>query len=212
MNKRQKKKQIKMRNKKIVERYPWLLPRSVFTDKLPKDYDYSYSLAYCFPDGWRKSFFTEMHEEIREELIRCNYLDKFRVLQIKEKYARLCYYTNGIPRDCRVDEIIRKYEHISQYICIDCGKCDVPVIDDGWLTPICEKCYNKRQEHQRKQYESIGIKYPKDSVPTYEKLLENTDPNDVLEDYYEVNRYIPGGEWETIKIDISELVGRLRKK
>ena len=85
VNKRQKKKQKKIKNKKIVKRYPWLLPRNVWDDKLPDDYDYSYSLADCFPDGWRKAFFTEMHEEILRELIRCNYLKDFRVMQIKEK-------------------------------------------------------------------------------------------------------------------------------
>lgn len=207
MNKRQKKKQKKIKNKKIVKRYPWLLPRNVWDDKLPDDYDYSYSLADCLPDGWRKAFFTEMHEEIRRELIRCNYLKDFRVMQIKEKYARLCYYEAGHPIECNISDIIRKYEHISQYVCIDCGKIDVPVVDDGWLTPICEKCYNKRQISQKKLYEHIGIKYGRTRL--YEELPKSDDY--ILKDYYEVSVY-SNGKWEDIKIDISDTVRKLRNK
>ena len=36
MNKRQKKKQIKMKNKKLIKKYPFLLPRNVWTGKVPK--------------------------------------------------------------------------------------------------------------------------------------------------------------------------------
>ena len=30
------------RNKELIERYPYLLPHNIFTDKVPEDYDYSY--------------------------------------------------------------------------------------------------------------------------------------------------------------------------
>lgn len=212
MNRRQRKKQLKMKNKKLVKRYPWLLPKNVWTDKLDKDYDYTYTLADCFPEGWRKAFFEEMHEELREELIKYNYLDEFRVMQIKEKYGMLRYYVGSTPKDSKIHDIIDKYEYISQFICLDCGKLDVPVIDDGWLTPICESCYNKRKNRQKQWYESHGYKYNEDFVPTYEKLLENVDYDYTLKDYYKIERSSPGSDWETITIDISDTVEKLRKK
>jgi len=82
-------KNTKKENKELVKRYPFLLPRNVWTDKIPEDYDYSYTLFDEVPDMWRKKFGKQMLEELREILIEGNYLKQYRVLQIKEKYG--CY-------------------------------------------------------------------------------------------------------------------------
>ena len=211
MNNRQKKKHIKVKNKKLIGRYPWLLPRNRWTDKVPKNYDYTYTEAYCFPAGWRKAFFTEMHEELREELIRCNYLDKFRITQIKEKYGRLCYYTKGIPVDCRVDEIIHKYEHLSKYICIECGKLGVPNIPvNGWYSPTCEHCYNKKIASIDKWYLDHG--YEPHQYESYQELLNNVDDDFTLPTVLKVTRRVAGKDWETIEIDISDTVNKLNRQ
>ena len=211
MNARQKKKQLKRRNKKLVERYPWLLPYNVWTDKVPKDYDYAYTEADSFPDGWRKAFFKEMHEELREELIRCNFLDKFRVMQIKEKYGSLRYYTCSIPKDCKVNEIIRKYEFLSGYICIDCGKLGVPVVSvNGWYTPICEHCYNRKITRIDKWYTDHGFAPYK--YKTYKELLDDVDYDYSMPTVMKVNRCSPGKAWETIETDISDTVNKLCKR
>lgn len=60
MNKRIKKKQIKMNNKKLCKRYPFLIPRNRWTDKLMWDktdkyfMPYSYTELDAMPDGWRR--------------------------------------------------------------------------------------------------------------------------------------------------------------
>lgn len=38
--------------KQLVERYPYLLPRNVWTDKVPEDYDYTYC-DDCWKDAAR---------------------------------------------------------------------------------------------------------------------------------------------------------------
>ena len=43
--------------KQLVERYPFLLPRNVFTDELEEDYDYSYLFPLEIPQGWFNLFF-----------------------------------------------------------------------------------------------------------------------------------------------------------
>ena len=49
------------RNKELVERYPYLLPRNVFTDKLADDYNYDYINGIGeIPPGWNK---TDGHYE-----------------------------------------------------------------------------------------------------------------------------------------------------
>lgn len=37
--------------RKLVERYPFLLPRNVITDKIPNDYDYTYIKYLEIPKG-----------------------------------------------------------------------------------------------------------------------------------------------------------------
>ena len=84
-------------NKKLIEKFPFLLPRNRFTDKVPKDYDYSYTELDDMPDGWRKAFGIQMCQEIRDDLIQFDYLDKYRIVQIKEKFGGLRWYDNGTP-------------------------------------------------------------------------------------------------------------------
>ena len=79
-------------NQKLIERFPFLIPRNRWTGKIPEDYDYSYTELDSMPDGWRKAFGEQMCEDIREELVRAEYLDQYRITQIKEKYGTLCWY------------------------------------------------------------------------------------------------------------------------
>lgn len=84
-------------NKALLERYPFMEPRNVWTGESIEDYTYSWTLADDIPDGWRVAFGDQMLEELREELIKFNYLNDYRPLQIKEKYGTLRWYDSGIP-------------------------------------------------------------------------------------------------------------------
>ena len=149
MNKRIKKKQIKMENKRLCKRYPFLRPRNRFDDIImwehPK-WDWRYQRPYewteldIMPDGWRKAFGKQMCEEIRNVLIENNYLYKYRIVQIKEKYGSLRWYDWGGPQ--KVQDIIDKYEHISARTCIRCGR-PATKISTGWICPFCDKCADK---------------------------------------------------------------------
>ena len=55
-------------NQKLIERFPFLMPRNRWTGEVPEDYDYSYTELDSMPDGWRKAFGEQMCEDIREEL------------------------------------------------------------------------------------------------------------------------------------------------
>ena len=39
-------------NQKLIERFPFLIPRNHWTGKVPEDYDYSYTELDSMPDGW----------------------------------------------------------------------------------------------------------------------------------------------------------------
>lgn len=131
----------KEQNKKLVERYPFLLPHNRWTDKVPDDYDYSYTELDAMPSGWRNAFGEQMCEEIREELVKVGYLEKYRITQIKEKFGYLRWYDFGCTEKM-LHEIIPKYENLSAYTCICCGK-PATKITTGWISPYCDDCVPK---------------------------------------------------------------------
>ena len=151
MNKRIKKKQIRMKNKKLCKRYPFLIPRNRWTDKPAWDKriknrnwwycePYSYTELDAMPEGWRAKFGEQLCEELREELIKVNYLDKYRIMQIKEKFGGLRWYDNGNTE--KGYKIIHKYEEISYKTCIECGR-PATKMSCGWISPYCNKCAEK---------------------------------------------------------------------
>ena len=142
MNKRIKKKQIKMKNKKLCKRYPFIAIRNWRTDEPIKSYWFTH--LDDMPDGWRAVFGKQMCEEVREILIKGNYLNEYRVIQIKEKYGQLCWYGNGVPESIyyELEDIIYKYERMSERICIRCGR-PATKISLGWISPWCDKCADK---------------------------------------------------------------------
>lgn len=132
--------------KKLIERYPYLLPRNVWTGKVPEDYDYTYINGIGeIPEGWNK-LFLQMCEDIRQPLIDADYLDEFMFSQIKEKWNRLECYNFGAPET--VHEIIDKYSVMASYICTQCGKpatCET----QGYIESFCDDCYKNYPIHGR---------------------------------------------------------------
>ena len=134
--------EIRKYNKQLIAKYPWLLPRNRWTGEVIEDYDYSYTELDDMPDGWRAAFGEQMCEEIQQEL---NMMEPyqaadFRIVQIKEKYGMLCYYTNWTTKE--IDAIINKYEKLSEHTCISCGA-PATKISIGWISPWCDKCAEK---------------------------------------------------------------------
>ena len=144
-------------NKRLCERFPFLVPWNRFSGKLITDcakgekgfwpgdpdsipdYEYEYTELDGMPDGWRKAFGEQMCEEIREELVRVNDLDRWKIIQLKEKYGSLRLYDNGWKKESKIPEIIGKYELLSQRTCIVCGA-PATRITMGWIEPYCDKC------------------------------------------------------------------------
>ena len=141
------------KNRRLCERYPFLIPRNRFSgmriteagnggfwpgnpEAIPP-YDYQYTELDDMPDGWRIAFGIQMLEELREELIRHDCLDKYMIVQIKEKYGFMHWYDSGNTEHGR--EIIEKYADMSKRICIDCGK-PARFISTGWIRPLCGEC------------------------------------------------------------------------
>ena len=78
-----------MKNKRLIKKYYWLAPRNVWTDKIPKDYDYTY-INWGWSDGWNKAFGNIYMKELGDAINEAGQKD-FQILQVKEK-ARNYYF------------------------------------------------------------------------------------------------------------------------
>lgn len=137
--------EIRKYNKQLIAKYPWLLPRNRWTGEVVEDYDYSYTELDDMPDGWYAAFGEQMCEEIQQALnmMEPDVAATFRIMQIKEKWGRLTFYTNWVTD--AINNIIHKYEKLSEHTCILCGA-PATKISTGWISPWCDECASKIQE------------------------------------------------------------------
>lgn len=100
----------------------------------------------AMPTGWKKRFGIQFCKELKEAIKKSpdkDYMKKFRITQIKEKYGDLRVYVNFYSPE--VSRVINKYEYISRFVCINCGE-DATKETMGWISPYCDKCV---PEHER---------------------------------------------------------------
>ena len=178
-------------NKKLIEDYPFLWPVDWNGNKI-KDYDYKYTFLDDMPIGWKKRFGRLLCEDLKKDLKTCNYLDKYSLCQVKEKYGELRWYSNGVPQSSKESEIISKYGHISGRVCTQCGKFPVPVINNGWIQPLCKDCYEKF--------------HPETSTKSYEDfIIDDSEFNPVLH----LTRFSKDGNEEIFR-DTSNIIERMK--
>ena len=133
------------KNKRLCGKYPFLTPRNVFTDKIPEDYDYSWTRLDDLEPGWKIAFGEQLCEELKEALAKADYVDKFRFTQIKEKWGSLCLYNFGCNQEAW--DVILKYENLSKYTCGHCGK-PATKVTTGWIYPYCDECADKLAKYE----------------------------------------------------------------
>jgi hypothetical protein len=118
---------------KLLERYPWMIARNVWTDEV---------LDFCTPcscgDGWYQLIYDLCGEIEKHYKKNSADINVVRILQIKEKYAQLCFYTGGLI-EC-THEIIHKFEEKSTQICECCGQSGIIKHKGSWLRTLCIQC------------------------------------------------------------------------
>lgn len=128
-------------NKALIECFPFLKPRNLWTDEVPEDWSYDYLRGtYEMPQGWHRLFLLYC-KHIGRVLARADYLDRFRLCEIKEKYGTLEVYNSGYPKSIEkeMEELESSYRRISKYICQVCGKV-AKYQTIGWVASFCEEC------------------------------------------------------------------------
>jgi hypothetical protein len=117
--------------------------------------EHLYKLTHCFPslfkypveiscgDGWYDMVYN-LCTEIEKILAFKSYIsgelrENFYVIQIKEKFAGLRFYTS--VNDADIDKVIQKYEAESFHICEVCGDSNGSRKQShGWIKTMCKKC------------------------------------------------------------------------
>ena len=127
---------IKELNKKMIEEFPFLLPRNRWTDKVIDNYDYSYNEWQALELGWQINFGWKFLHELNILVQTLEQPDRFRITQIKEKFGELRFYCNG---DNAIYQLIQDYTDYSRTICIRCGK-PATVATTGWISFYCDDC------------------------------------------------------------------------
>lgn len=139
-----------MTNKELRKEYPFLISRNRWTDEIVEiDEDWDFTELDYLPNGWRKAFGEKMCKELKEILIKGKCLNDYRIMDIKEKWGFLHWYSNGIPK-LVFDEYIeweRKYEELSKRTCIKCGK-PATHITTWWVSPYCTECAKEIAKHE----------------------------------------------------------------
>lgn len=128
-------------NKALCERYPFLIPRNIFSDEIVGDWGYEWTELDSMAPGWRKSFGIQFMEDLRDDLLRTGYLDEFRITQIKEKYGELRFYVSSAHRSTH--DIIDRYESLSRRVCMLCGNPAELKWVNGWADTICDECLER---------------------------------------------------------------------
>ena len=182
-------------NKKLIEEYPFLLPRNRWTDKIPEDYDYSYTELDSMPDGWREAFGEFICRDIKNELLKISNkaLDNFRIIDIKEKYGSLRFYCTETNRE--ISMIIAKYEYLSQFICLECGKFEAHTFNYGWIFTLCDDCFKNLLKKQSNN-------------SNYNIFKEKDEPleNEIIYEIYS------NGKKETIHINLEDTIKEIRER
>lgn len=177
---------------KYITQYPWLRLRSLYTGKICTQTD-----AYDdIPEGWQIAFGEMLLHELDAIIKEKNMVDTFVFEQVKEKFGRLVMYVNTSDQD--IHDILDKYSILSENICINCGKPDVPMLNMNWISPICEGCYNK-------MYYRHGVK--RSEVEPYSAVAAKDDR---MSDTLKYTRYSNNVK-RAVEIDISETAEAIRK-
>lgn len=124
-----------------------------------------------------------MEKRNTEQKKNNNLLYSFRITTVKEKYGGLRVYNNGEPDEWSDHEYA--WELISEHTCNECGNFPVPIRQDNYILPWCDKCWKNHwllnggisEEDFQEVYESNTPKDWDGRMPeylTYEKYSQNT--------------------------------------
>ena len=129
-------------NYELCVKYPFLVPRDIFTGEEDKNYFYEYTYMDDIPDGWRIAFGEQWAQDIQDVINKMpdDERNRTRVWQLKEKYGMFTQYFSHYNDE--LSAVIQKYSLLSAKTCVHCGK-PATKISQEWISPWCDECAEK---------------------------------------------------------------------
>lgn len=191
-------KERRHRNKKLIQKYPWL--RAVDWYTMYPMYDKRNDLCGLWDDlprGWLRAFGVQMCDEI-QILLKKHDMDKTAYIeQAKEKYGGMRIYM-AAPHE--VQEVIDIYSAISENVCCMCGKPHVPMLNLSWISPYCKSCFEKLQKRNSCFYQK-----------PYETYTPENKEHWKIQDKLTWRKYSTEGSTD-YTIDISDRVRQIERR
>lgn len=163
----------------LCMRYPFLVPRSRWTDKVVWYEDITDTLwdeerneagrraepfatteLDAMPLGWMARYGLEICEDILS-LLRSSSVEGatecYRIDQIKEKWGYLHWYDSCVAEDVYGDLslLVSFYEKVSERVCIGCGGFHRVRTTGGWISHECLSCRSQSQTEHALRGEAI---------------------------------------------------------
>jgi hypothetical protein len=135
-------------NYELCIKYPILVPYENVAAVMTCVEPYDFTLLDYIPDGWRNAFgeawardiqeaVDDYYKDLKEHNIEVDEFNELYILQLKEKYGAFTqYFSHYTPK---LNEIIKKYQDLSETICINCGK-SAKYRTTSCVSPFCEDC------------------------------------------------------------------------
>lgn len=101
------------------------------------------------PDGWI-NVVKDFLPELKKRLIEINFLEDYKLLQVKEKFGFIRWYDNCT--DDKIISLIQELEHKTEKTCIICGD-KAKYISLGYISPYCGEC----KEHIRMKMKNSDL-------------------------------------------------------
>ena len=89
--------------------------------------------------------------------------DKIEILQIKEKFGGLRFYTNFVTQE--LTDMIDEAESKSYHTCEACGRyIKAPIIENHWIYSECQECHSEWKLRREEAFEKIQDKMDKKTL------------------------------------------------
>lgn len=147
-------------------RYPFIKIYNRWDNKFM---GYAYTEDESIALGWRKAFGKDLLKDIKKagKLTRKNahkhykWKDMIQFQEIKEKWGTLCLYASASEE---IMHVLDKYEYLSQFYCVYCGK-PTRYVTKGYILFLCENCI--------KDVDSYTVLSRKADIPTITRFEGN---------------------------------------
>ena len=148
--------------KELLEKYPFLVYRNVFSDEKcfdeKKDLEINYYKewdGYGWEGIWKK--YLEKLFELYDNKWSEETKKHFQFTEIKEKYGQLRIYTSFTDTE---ENLESKAEMLSEWTCMKCGKQPRDsrgrhIIWRGWIGNYCKDCAKKKNKENYKSWKQV---------------------------------------------------------